>query len=277
MHQEVPVTRQPEATPAAVSGQPRWDGWGCAGIGCLSFAVFVIAQFIVTFAIIIVHYPGVWHSIRLGVVPASTLGQLRNAAGLAKLLSPGNLVLMAAVSDGALVLVAIGLARIAFRARSDSFGLRIAGRWKALAIGLPAGVGLMIASSLVENVQTKIVGSHPQLVAQILATRHGLPSFLLDFMAVSLLAPVAEEIFFRGFLFTGLAQRMPVLAAALVSAAIFGAAHLDIWNFVPLFTIGVGLAYLYRYTGTLWSNVIAHSTVNTISLVVAYLYPQLVK
>jgi len=70
---------------------------------------------------------------------------------------------------------------------------------------------------------------------------------------------------------------MPVLAAALVSAAIFGAAHLDIWNFVPLFTIGVGLAYLYRYTGTLWSNVIAHSTVNTISLVVAYLYPQLVK
>ncbi|MBC5823807.1 MAG: CPBP family intramembrane metalloprotease [Candidatus Eremiobacteraeota bacterium] len=277
MQSAIPPVPPDAVAELPVPGESRWNGWGCAGIGCLSFAVFVIAQVVLTFVLIIVHYPGFWHSMELGVVPKSMIAQLQNARGLAKLLSPGNLVLLGVVSDGALVLVAVGLARTAFRARLESFGLRGPFEWKRVALGVPAGVVLLGASAIAEALQTKLVGPHPQMVAQILATRHGLPSFLLDFLAVSLIAPAAEEIFFRGFLFAGLAQRMPIIAAALISGAIFGAAHLDPWNFVPLFTIGVGLAYLYRFTGVLWSNMVAHSTVNTISLIAAYLYPQLVK
>lgn len=75
-------------------------------------------------------------------------------------------------------------------------------------------------------------------------------------------APVCEEIFFRGFLLPGLARTMPIWAAVLLSALVFGFAHADPGSFVPLVAIGVVLGALRVWTGSVWPGMALHALNN---------------
>lgn len=82
------------------------------------------------------------------------------------------------------------------------------------------------------------------------------------------IVPVCEEIFFRGFFFGGLRQRLPFAAAALISALLFGAVHLGDVNLVAalqLTAFGAVLAWLYEETGSLWASISLHALNNTIA------------
>lgn len=90
---------------------------------------------------------------------------------------------------------------------------------------------------------------------------------LLVLLAV-IAAPLFEELFFRGFLFRGLANSWGWVLGAAVSAAAFGAAHAQFTIFVPLFTLGFALAWVYKRTGSLWTAIALHALFNAISVVV---------
>jgi membrane protease YdiL (CAAX protease family) len=77
--------------------------------------------------------------------------------------------------------------------------------------------------------------------------------------------PLAEEVFFRGFVFPGLANRFGVPAGMIMSSVLFSLAHGDIALFVPTFIAGIVLAWLYLRTGSLASPFIAHATQNAIA------------
>lgn len=79
-------------------------------------------------------------------------------------------------------------------------------------------------------------------------------------------APVVEESFFRGLMFTGL-LRWGFWPAAAVSAAAFTVAHLDPGSVIPFFFVGLGLAWLYWLRGSLWDSVIFHFLFNFTSFV----------
>ena len=87
-------------------------------------------------------------------------------------------------------------------------------------------------------------------------------------MAVTIV-PVCEEIFFRGYLFPGLARAMPVWAAVITSALVFGAAHADAASFAPLVVIGAALAVLRWRTGSLWPGILFHAAINASVLIYA--------
>ncbi len=72
------------------------------------------------------------------------------------------------------------------------------------------------------------------------------------------IAPVCEELLFRGFLFTGFQRSMPLALAVVLSAFIFAAAHNDLPSFPVLFCIGLLLALLRWRTGSLWPGVLLH-------------------
>ena len=82
------------------------------------------------------------------------------------------------------------------------------------------------------------------------------------------LAAVAEEIFFRGFVFSGLRSRLSLWPAAVISGLVFGLVHAatGITAVIPLAVFGVALAWLYDRTGSLWPSMIAHSLNNGIAL-----------
>ena len=90
---------------------------------------------------------------------------------------------------------------------------------------------------------------HPkqQEIVGVPAQRAGLVLFVV--LAV-LMAPVFEEMFFRGFLFRGFANSWGWGWGAVASGAIFGLAHLQLDVFVPLFALGFALAWVYHRTGS---------------------------
>ena len=90
------------------------------------------------------------------------------------------------------------------------------------------------------------------------------------FVAVVLVGPVAEETFFRGFVFAGLRSRYDWRLAAGMSAALFAAAHLELTFFLPAFALGYLFAYLYQRSNSIWPGLILHMLLNGIALVAAY-------
>lgn len=88
------------------------------------------------------------------------------------------------------------------------------------------------------------------------------------FQALAVWTPLTEEIFFRGFIFAGLAPRLGVWRAMLVSALIFSLFHLSLGVLVPVFITGFMLAWLYRQTGSIWPSILAHAGQNTLAVLV---------
>lgn len=88
---------------------------------------------------------------------------------------------------------------------------------------------------------------------------------------IVVVAPISEEVFFRGFMFAGLRRSMPMWVAAVISAAVWGSLHLSGGNVgvaIQLAVFGVILAILYERSGSLWATIFAHGLNNTI----AFLY-----
>lgn len=88
-------------------------------------------------------------------------------------------------------------------------------------------------------------------------------------LLIVIAAPVSEELCFRGMLFGGLRTRMPRLAAAFVSALIFGALHaLTGIEAVPvLMFFGFVLALLYERTGSILPGILLHMLNNSVALI----------
>jgi len=96
---------------------------------------------------------------------------------------------------------------------------------------------------------------------------HGPVVLPLAAVVVLVAAPIAEELFFRGFLFSTLRVRWGIFWAALASGLLFGAFHFDLGLLIPFTLIGMLLAYAYAFSGSLWTSILGHFAFNTISFV----------
>ena len=104
----------------------------------------------------------------------------------------------------------------------------------------------------------------PQLPADLL-----LPGRLaiLSGVALVVITPIAEEIFFRGFVLRGLMNRWGVAPALVISAAIFAGMHFQPGVVVPVFFTGLLLGALYWHTGSIWPGVLVHGAQNLIAVI----------
>jgi membrane protease YdiL (CAAX protease family) len=90
----------------------------------------------------------------------------------------------------------------------------------------------------------------------------------IQVLLIVIAAPVSEEVCFRGMLFGGLRERMPRVAAALLSGAIFGALHAltGVSAVPPLIAFGFILALLYEKTGSIVPCILLHMLNNSVAL-----------
>ena len=91
--------------------------------------------------------------------------------------------------------------------------------------------------------------------------------------AIAVLGPLAEEVFFRGFLLASLVQPLGPLRAAAVASAIFAASHVSIGVMIPFFVSGMLLSWLYLRTGSIWPSFMAHAAQNSLAVVAISLAP----
>ena len=123
----------------------------------------------------------------------------------------------------------------------------------------------LIMNLLVDNQN----GSNPLL--EIVLNNNNYISFLLLFLTTTFLAPLFEEIVFRGVLLPILSREFGIILGITISAFIFALAHLSISEMIPLFILGVGLGTTRLISGRLSSTVIMHSLWNGLTFLNLFL------
>jgi len=88
---------------------------------------------------------------------------------------------------------------------------------------------------------------------------------LLVFMAI-VVAPIVEEIIFRGCIYRFLKSQTTLLGAQIISGTLFALLHGNLLSFIPLVMVGVLLARVYEKTGSLAVAIWFHAFFNTFSL-----------
>jgi membrane protease YdiL (CAAX protease family) len=95
---------------------------------------------------------------------------------------------------------------------------------------------------------------------------------LWTFFMVGITGPVLEECLFRGIILDGFLRRYRPGKAIFWSAFLFGLFHLNPWQFIPGFVIGLFLGYLYFKTRSLIPVILVHIVNNSFSYLVMYIY-----
>jgi len=104
-------------------------------------------------------------------------------------------------------------------------------------------------------------------MAKILASIPRTPLNLVTmFLALTVAAPVVEELLFRGFLQNALTKYVPIWGAILLSSFLFALVHLQPYAIPGLMSLSIAFGYLYHRTGSLRSNIILHMANNAFAL-----------
>jgi hypothetical protein len=180
---------------------------------------------------------------------------------------PGLSIADTFVQDVGFVLAAVYCAHLGGRAVSSwQFGLRRPG------VGWRAAVGLIlllfVAFLVVSAIWAAIFHPSEEKLLETLGSNQGAALLVLSAALTCVVAPVCEELLFRGYVFTALRNWRGTLPAALITGLLFGGVHVGsapALDLVPLAALGFGLSLLYRYSGSLYPCMIAHSLNNCVA------------
>jgi hypothetical protein len=173
-----------------------------------------------------------------------------------------------AADDAMLLLVAAAFARWRFPGSWAALGVRgVALRWWGIAAAWGTAAALLgwLTALAVESVGRE-APRHP--VEEVLESARGPADVLLVLLVVTLLVPVAEEAFFRGFAYQLLRARWGALAALAITSVGFALVHgLDPGAWLPVLPIGMILGGLAERSRSLLPPVVAHGVVNGLAIV----------
>ena len=185
---------------------------------------------------------------------------------------------------GAPLLVGMLLAQLALPATVWFFAVsRRKVRWSALGFWRrPAlrdagwGIVVLVAELAVQVVYFVILEATGVDTDDLSPTRllEGETEYFIGLAIIAVaIAPFAEELFFRGFMFAGLSGRWGPIWAAMLSSLLFMAAHLEPLRFPPLFVLGLLLAWLYHRTRALWASIFVHLLNNALAVGAMFVDP----
>ena len=179
----------------------------------------------------------------------------------------------------ALILIAICIGYVRRRygdATRLLFGVRRP-TWRDVGVGVAAGIAALVVIAFG-------IGQLLELIARALQTE--LPEVQENFREIAgdraaapwlvagsvLVAPLAEELFYRGMLFPALRRRLPLWPAMGISALVWGLSHLQttlegyLLVLLIIIPLGLFLAYLYERRGTLLVPILAHAVFNLVQV-----------
>jgi len=146
-----------------------------------------------------------------------------------------------------------------------ALGLRTTAPWPALGWALLVLAGQFMASALIV---VALGEPDEQDLVTDLKAEDSVAMVAAFAILVCVIAPLVEELFFRGFMFWVLAERMPIAWAALIGGAGFGVVHLpggDPLAALVLTVLGAMLCLLYWRTRSLLPCIVFHATFNSLS------------
>jgi len=169
--------------------------------------------------------------------------------------------------DACLVGAAVLFARMSGPVGPGSFGLRTTRLWPAVGWTLAAYVVYLVGSLVWLNA-LGIQDEKDTITTRLIEDPTTLTVAGLAVFAV-VIAPIVEELFFRGFVFNVMRSKLPVGWAAVATGAMFGVVHAfgsPVGFLLPLALLGTVLCLVYWKTGSLLPCIALHSLNNCIAL-----------
>ncbi len=100
---------------------------------------------------------------------------------------------------------------------------------------------------------------------------------LLLILTAVVIAPIAEELIFRGYIFGVLRRYAGRWWAMLISASVFAAIHAHIPSLAGLFVLAVALTLVYEGAGSLWAPILMHALFNGLTVILTLAWPDSMK
>ena len=100
----------------------------------------------------------------------------------------------------------------------------------------------------------------------------GTKDMLMAFLALVVIAPIAEEIVFRGWLYGKLRLRISAIPAIILVSILFGVVHLQANVAVSVFSMSVMMCLIREYTGTIWGGMLVHMLKNGLAYYLIFVY-----
>jgi membrane protease YdiL (CAAX protease family) len=173
----------------------------------------------------------------------------------------GMLPALAAFFAAALLAVLIAVAPMGGHAL-PALGLRAVG-WQPIVLGTVVTTALSVAVSQ--------LGVEPQGIKQAMDIAREPSLFMASLVALAVLAPLVEELIFRGLLYGWLASRWGTIVAWIVSSLAFAAAHVELAHVLLVLPLGLWFGWLRRRTDSLWPSLVAHMFNNGLAVAAAVL------
>jgi uncharacterized protein len=204
------------------------------------------------------------------LVGASIIGAIAVLAFDAKATSPGVTIVGSVVQDMCLIAAALIFARMADRPVPAQFGLRPTGVRRALGWMLATWVAFFVFTGAWVALWGALTGDQPQNDEALegLGVDRSTAAMLGAAFLVSVVAPIGEEFFFRGFFYGALRNWRGPWLAAVLTGVVFGIVHFSSSNvafLVPLAFFGFGLCLLYERTGSLYPCIALHCANNSLA------------
>ena len=246
----VPAPAPPERPelPVGVPGRPRWPAW----LGMLGFAIG----------------PG---PLLLLAALAALSGASAETGARETEISATFVVVATLVQGGWFVGVALLLASRIERPRAWHFGLRGAELGPALGW---AALGMLVFYLVTALYGTYIQPDAEQGTVEALGGDQGTLGPIVAGAMVIAVAPVVEEVFFRGFLYGALRSRLGIWLAAGINGALFAVIHYSFESVEalllvpPLALLGFLFCLVYERTGSLLPVIGMHAFNNTVAYAV---------
>lgn len=186
------------------------------------------------------------------------------------------------VGDGGSLMIRTGISYLAFVATPPLImALLLTTRPRqGLALRLPSVMTLVVAALLagllvppLANLTVTILHQFPRLeellsesqpfVQEVHALRDGQGAFWWMYLVVYVFLPaICEELAFRGFILCGLRRRFPVWTAILISSFLYALYHMNVFQALPTFTLGVVLGVLAVRSGSVFPGMLFHLLYN---------------
>lgn len=243
-HPSPPHPDRPELPAGAGEPAPRWP-WG---FGFAAFAVAILTTVVVA-----------------GVAAA--------IAGLepGKKQPPTFTIVATVIQDAALVSAAILFAALIARPRAWHFGLSRTALWPAVGWATLGTVSFYLFAGVYGAI---VDPDAKQRITESLGADKGTAGLIVAGCVVMILAPLAEEFFFRGFFYGALRRRFRMVGAAVINGVVFGSIHYSfdgleaLLILPPLMVLGFIFCLVYEQTGSIWPVVAMHAFNNAVAYAV---------
>lgn len=152
---------------------------------------------------------------------------------------------------------------------AEGFGLK-QGPCRAICLGLTTAVLVTPVVMLLQGLMAKLLtvqGAAPKVqeMVKVIKSTVNFDQQLFYGVVAIILAPVIEELFFRGILYPAIKSRGYPKAALFGTSLLFALVHSNMLTFIPLTVLALVLIGLYEWTGNLLAPILLHSGFNAIN------------